>query len=61
MDAMKNIITRSLVLLTALMTLNACGVKPAGVESPSAGKDEFPHTYPDPATDTKASNRPVQF
>lgn len=36
----------------AFLLLAACGIKPGDVSAPpGVGKDQFPRTYPDPATD----------
>ena len=39
-------------LLLAMFLLTGCGVKPGAVDPPAGeGRDHFPKTYPDPATD----------
>lgn len=41
-----------LVFLMVSLCLSACGKKPGSVDPPlGVGKEEFPATYPDPATD----------
>ncbi len=42
----------ALTFLLAMFLLTGCGVKPGAVDPPAhEGKDYFPKTYPDPATD----------
>ena len=34
------------VLLSLLLSLTACGVKPGQLDTPKGGDDTFPRTYP---------------
>jgi hypothetical protein len=47
----------TLSILLALALLSGCGIKPGDVSAPKGvAKDEFPRTYPDPATDPRSRN-----
>lgn len=44
--------TAMLTLMTAVLLLAACGIKPADVDPPQGEeRDYFPRTYPDPSPD----------
>jgi hypothetical protein len=53
---MKNSIVNRIILLSLVIILSSCGVKPGSPDSP-AGEDkvEYPRTYPDINTDPKPS------
>jgi hypothetical protein len=37
--------------MLSILLLAGCGVKPAHLSPPAGSADNFPRTYPDPATD----------
>ena len=53
-DHKKKAILASFLLVLLMFSLMACGKKPSQVDPPpGVENDNFPQTYPDPATDPK--------